>query len=417
MFAGAGISTENQQAHAHTLYDEIIHKLSCDGSEEFPDIMEKFCNQPNGRKKLIDTIVTRFDYINAFRSLRNNANKFHREMATMPYIKDIVTTNWDRYFEDECAAKPFVYSNDMAFWGEPRRRVLKIHGTIDNYSSLIVTKSDYDQCAIDLEKNLVGARLKSLLSTKTFVFIGYSFKDFDFKHIFDFVKGELGPFSRRHYFVSPFFEEDDIENLKQYNIEAIKTDGTFFLQSVKEHLCNDECYVDDELYDYILDCEIDVERASKWLHDNANVFDKPQSLISSVYQDGVLHALQRIWDLRKEGIYSDLHYVQSLISLYDEREKEYFRKKDYCNAAYFHGYLNGLFSIIIYARASLDDEELLEIPQFYHYKIGEMQDVEEYSELLEDLPDLHKAAYRQCLKVVERNRGEGLYSISHRPFG
>ena len=84
----------------------------------------------------------------------------------MPYLRTFITTNWDRHFEEICHAKPFVYDADMRFWEVPYRKVLKIHGTIDNYSSMVVTRDDYDKSLNDLQNSLIGAKLKELFTTR-----------------------------------------------------------------------------------------------------------------------------------------------------------------------------------------------------------------------------------------------------------
>jgi hypothetical protein len=84
----------------------------------------------------------------------------------MPYINTYITTNWDRIIEEECCAKPFVYDSDLRFWDVPERKVLKIHGTIDDYSSMIVTRDDYDRSLERLKISLLGGKLKEILANR-----------------------------------------------------------------------------------------------------------------------------------------------------------------------------------------------------------------------------------------------------------
>jgi hypothetical protein len=51
LFAGAGISTESREFAADTLYDVIAHELGEKRSLSFPDLMEEYCRQPDGRIK------------------------------------------------------------------------------------------------------------------------------------------------------------------------------------------------------------------------------------------------------------------------------------------------------------------------------------------------------------------------------
>jgi len=129
IFAGSGISTESRNVLQFTLYDDVAAELNSTGSPpSFPDLMEQYCAQPNGRLKLLSKIRNRFKHINSFPELKKNATRFHRELSTLYPVNTIVTTNWDMYFEECCAATPFVSDQDLAFWENEDRRILKIHG-------------------------------------------------------------------------------------------------------------------------------------------------------------------------------------------------------------------------------------------------------------------------------------------------
>src|SRR5439155_7591185 len=112
-----------------------------------------------------------------------SATAFHRALSTSWQVKDIVTTNWDDYFEGECAATPFVTAEDFAFWGLPGRRVLKIHGSVSGLGSIVVTREDYERCFQSLSTGLLGSSLRMMLATKTFLFVGYSVADSDLVNI------------------------------------------------------------------------------------------------------------------------------------------------------------------------------------------------------------------------------------------
>jgi hypothetical protein len=98
-----------------TFRDRIAAELpEGDPNESFPALMERY-TETKSRRELLQRIVERFDYIDAFPELRDNATRFHRELATLFYVQDIVTTNWDPYFEQETGALPFVTDKDLLF--------------------------------------------------------------------------------------------------------------------------------------------------------------------------------------------------------------------------------------------------------------------------------------------------------------
>ena len=129
---------------------------------------------------LLKRIRERFNYISSFPELERQATAFHQELAQIYPIRTIITTNWDTYFEDYCGAIPITIPEDFAFWDDNSRCVLKIHGSIQNLSSIIATSEDYKKRFSELQNGIVGATLKSILATKTVVFIGFSFGDEDF---------------------------------------------------------------------------------------------------------------------------------------------------------------------------------------------------------------------------------------------
>ncbi|MGO9014348.1 MAG: hypothetical protein ACLQF0_05145 [Dissulfurispiraceae bacterium] len=117
VFAGAGISTEARSVLKTTFYESVAAEIGHTGLFlTFPDLMEEYCRQPNGRFKLLKQIKDRFDYISSFPELTRWATRFHRELGTFFPVRNIITTNWDTYFEQFCNATPFVTDPDLAFW-------------------------------------------------------------------------------------------------------------------------------------------------------------------------------------------------------------------------------------------------------------------------------------------------------------
>ncbi len=147
IFAGAGISTESPRVLKFTLYDEIVSALGLNDGRPFPEVMQRFSDQPDGRIKLLSKIKDRLENIDSFPELNFIASRFHRELGTLFLIREIVTTNWDTYFERYCYATPFVTDPDVSLWGAASRKVLKLHGSVNNFGSIVATSNDYVECA------------------------------------------------------------------------------------------------------------------------------------------------------------------------------------------------------------------------------------------------------------------------------
>ena len=334
IFAGSGISTETRGAHSFSFYDQIANLVDCNATEPFWEIIDKFENQPNGRQKLIEEIRSRFHYIDSWRDLRWAATRFHTSLATAPYFNEVITTNWDRYFEDILRSTPFVYDSDLAFWETARRPLLKIHGSIDNLSTIVASSEDYRTCEERLGVGRLGDLLRHIFATKTVVFVGYSATDTDFLNIYNAVRGSMGRFARAHYLVSPFINQNLAVTMQaELNIISIRTDATHFVETIKEHMRKKYCFAYDEAYDSV---EEELERVtSKHLEFTSgySVFEEPHLIFATGYQDGLIHGFQRIVDVRNANDFADLHKVRAQIQLYVRKVKNYVENKDYWNAS------------------------------------------------------------------------------------
>jgi len=133
LFVGAGISTENKSYCQSTFYEEIQAELNLRDNPTFPELMTKYCALPDGRIKLLQRIKKRFDYFISFDDFYGPMTRFHKAVSPLYMIEDIITTNWDDFFERECMIDAFVYDSDMAFWDAAPRRLMKIHGSISNF--------------------------------------------------------------------------------------------------------------------------------------------------------------------------------------------------------------------------------------------------------------------------------------------
>jgi hypothetical protein len=80
--------------------------------------------------------------VRSFPTIDREAGSFASELSSVFPITEIVTTNWDDYFERNCAAQAFVTEADWAFWKSSDRKVFKLHGSISNPGSIIATEDD-----------------------------------------------------------------------------------------------------------------------------------------------------------------------------------------------------------------------------------------------------------------------------------
>lgn len=343
LFCGAGISTESKMVLPYSFYDDIRSELKIsDDSLPFSELMQKYSDLPDGRRKLLKKIKERFEYIHSFPELENNATMFHRELAELYFIRTIITTNWDTYFEEYCAATPITIPQDFMFWDENERCVLKIHGSISNPSTIIATRDDYVKCAKNLNKGILGAKLKTILANQTVVFIGFSFKDEDFAQILKYLTAEMKDVMPHIYIIT--LDDQLSKKLTNKNATCIVTDGTYFLHQLKLILRENKLIVNCGARPTI---KI-VYNVINELHQRIatiNFHKYPCVIYCLAYQDGIMHAFDRFMQLYNKGDYNIPGEISETSREYGKIVHECFEAKNYWDGSYYEGYLNGLILI------------------------------------------------------------------------
>lgn len=357
LFCGAGISTESKLVLSTSFYQEVREELKCNEDISFSKLMSMYCNQPNGRRKMILKIKKRFDYINSFPKVTERATRFHKEVAHNYMIKNIVTTNWDEYFERYCDAIPIVDAKDMIMLESDRRCVIKIHGSINNISSIVATENDYEACKDRLSRGAIGSWLKTNMLNKTFVFIGFSFGDEDFEYIYDMFIKELGEYAPHIYIVT--VDDNLRDRLKYKNLTVIKTDGTYFIHKLNNILVNKSVLVSKEKFEDVWEFSDELSQRHRELSNTISYLVCPGIIYTYMYQDGLIDAIERFIARDSSGEYYKPGYISNTANYYQNLIDECNESKLYFQAAYFEGYLNGLTFLL------LNKEERKTIPLYY----------------------------------------------------
>lgn len=398
IFAGAGVSTESKLVLPENFYQDVARELSeSDLSKGFPELMEQFCRLPNGRFKLLKKIKDRFNYIYSFPDLYRASTRFHKELSTFFPVKNIVTTNWDTYFENLCFATPFVYDPDLAFWEVAERRVLKIHGSITQLGSIVATKTDYDDCEARLNSSVIGSLLKTILATQTVIFIGYSLSDSDFLNVFNFVKKQMSLLHKQPYVVNPSSEA--CAKFEQAGFISIKTDGTFFLSQIKKHATSLGRLLDDEMYQSAEALLAEVEVQHSLFAESANINEHPECIFSFFYQDGLIHSLERALTLRNSGCYSNPEYLNNFVESYRATIQQYKFDRRYEEVAYIEGYIRGL--LFLRAKGSKSNDFY---PSLYYLYVDDKRNwkLEEVNQGLRGYSMFHFAEHTRALELIEK---------------
>jgi NAD-dependent SIR2 family protein deacetylase len=412
IFAGAGVSTESPAVFPSTFCQMIQDKLklSDKGTVSFSKIMTVYSSEPRSRKDLLKAIKERIDYTKSFPELYRAATRFHREISTIPHLNEIFTTNWDDFFEIECGATPIVTGEDYAVLQDIQGRIVfKLHGSINNYGSIIATEEDYRKCYRRLSTGIVGAKLKTLLVSKTIVFLGFSFDDEDFKKLYHLLSKDVAGLIPRLFVVT--LDEKAKDKLDSLGIKAtpIVTDATFFVQKLKKKLVETKLMVPDEQYDGIRDILAKVLNEHKKLSKELKVKKHPDAIYSLFYQDGLIHSFERLLANKKTGDNSCGQHVFDCITEYETMRKNYLHEKAYGQVAYVSGFLAGMIYFLV-------DKNSRKSPPFYFlFGCGDIKNYDEFVNLLKEAQNFHKSAHAFSKKIGQNLESE-LLTPHKRPF-
>lgn len=239
VFAGAGLSKEAGYADWKGLLKDIINDLGLDPDEDHDlnliTLAQYHCNQAGGNRSQLTQLI--LDYF----SQTKNPTKNHEILAQLP-IQTYWTTNYDKLIEIaliEAKKVPDVkYSLRQLSVTWPNRDVVvyKMHGDVDHPYDTVILKDDYESYPLKMSPFI--SALRGDLIEKTFLFLGFSFKDPNIDYILSRVRALYENHQRRHYFiqrkVSKSIDETDelfkhrelkqqyfIRDLKRFNIQTV----------------------------------------------------------------------------------------------------------------------------------------------------------------------------------------------------
>jgi NAD-dependent SIR2 family protein deacetylase len=404
VFAGAGVSTESRHVDRNTFAERMASELGKPSVTTFAELMSEYVER-YGRGQLLLRVRERVDYIRGFPDLERTATKFHHALATAYFLDQIITTNWDTYFEDYAGATPIVVPEDYAFWDLEGRKVFKLHGSMHNLGTIVATTQDYDKCYRRLRDGVIGATLKHLLATKRAVFVGYSFGDSDLNHILRLLRREMADVLPRSYLVSPHgYSGTDFPPDR-----VIETDGTYFIQKLKDAAVDEGWLRSDDVYSRTIEL---ANRAREAHLKTAEAFgprENPSVIHSLAYQDGLLHGFDRILALLPTGHYSNPHSTYHVVPRYDAVVRGAIRLRNYWDAAYALGYRNAMMSL------DLSNRQTKHLPLYHVWGYnGELRSFQTFGRALKRASDLHRSATTQAERLV-RHLSVGLI-VDHPPY-
>lgn len=197
IFAGAGLSIPAGYVNWAELMNEIAADLGLNISTEtdLVSMAQYHVNENRNRTKINRKILEEFT-----EDGRETEN--HRIISRLP-ISSIWTTNYDELletaFEKEFKIADVKYTNSQLLTTKPKRDIViyKMHGDVNHPNSAILTKEQYEQYH-QTHEPFINA-LTGELTTKTFLFLGFSFTDPNLDYILSRLNYRFREEQRQHY--------------------------------------------------------------------------------------------------------------------------------------------------------------------------------------------------------------------------
>jgi hypothetical protein len=404
LFVGSGASTEAHRVMPDTFYDQIRAKVDLgEGDISFPEVMSAYVARFS-RSDLIGAFFNRKRYIDSFPSLRRQATRFHRAVGQIPFFREIVTTNWDDYFEEETGAVPLVQGADFDYWDLPQRKVLKIHGSMLNPGSIVASQIEYDRSLEALRSGAVGTAARHLIATHSVVFIGYSLRDDDIKHVIEALRSDMGSAARPTYFVHP--SSSFIPPLP--GGQLLQTSAAYFVELLDDALVDAGYLLPLALYERVAMMNRRLREARTRFDESLPPWRFPLAIMNHAYQDGLADAFNRIQAARRSGDDRRHHELLHRAADYREVGRRALKARRYWDAAYIEGYKLGLWA------TGEQDTPVRELPVYYCPGVGAETSYLRVAAAIRKGRETHAGAYAWAARQT-RKLPEGMF-FTHTPF-
>lgn len=197
IFAGAGLSIPAGYVNWSDLMDEIAQDLGLNISIEndLVSLAQYHVNENRNRSKINRKILEEF-----VEDVEETEN--HRIISRLPF-SSIWTTNYDTLIEKTLQKENKVvdvkYNNNQLLTTKPKRDIVvfKMHGDVNHPTEAILTKEQYEGYHRTHEP-FINA-LTGELTTKTFLFIGFSFTDPNLDYVLSRLNFRYREDKRQHY--------------------------------------------------------------------------------------------------------------------------------------------------------------------------------------------------------------------------
>ena len=224
LFAGAGLSVSAGYVDWAGLLKPVAEELQLDIEKEKADLVSlaqyHYNEKGRNRSRLNQLLITNF-----CRSAEITSN--HKILARLP-ITTFWTTNYDKLIErslEDAGKIPDVkFTKASLAKTTPRRDaiVYKMHGDVDHPSEAVLTRLDYEKYHVD-KQSFINA-LTGDITSKTFLFLGFSFSDPNIDYILSRVRIAYDENQRMHHCILRTVQRKDFQDQAEFEYRKRKQD-------------------------------------------------------------------------------------------------------------------------------------------------------------------------------------------------
>ncbi|TEU15586.1 MAG: hypothetical protein E3J21_12870 [Anaerolineales bacterium] len=231
LFVGAGISMgQGGLPGGGQLAKELAERCDYPGDDFSLDRVAQYYAETIDKAALLQYVCQRI------REARREPMETHQLIAALPF-KIIVSTNYDCLIERalEAAGTPFnviVTDKQVGSWDEGVVNLLKIHGCVTQWESIVLTKDDYWEF-FERRPNMANI-LSAEAARRSLLFVGHGLGDDDFNRIYLQVTRNLAEFRHKSYAVQLDPDPVDVTLWKAKRLEIIPADAAQFLSTLSE---------------------------------------------------------------------------------------------------------------------------------------------------------------------------------------
>lgn len=242
LFVGSGCSipvAPSASALSKKFYEELNDSMR-EGADRnsLQDTSSRLMLQEGNSLKR-DEIIKRY-----FTGLTPQA--FHNNLALIPHVHTIITTNYDTLIEDAycCGGiQVFRKDSDCCCFQERQTHLYKIHGDVNELESIVLSTEDYRR-TIKAPSNLIlWNHVLSEFTKHHIVFVGYSISDGNVLNLIEDIKTRLGREAKGMFMVAPSISEVQKKKLLSLGIRPVISNAeklsAAILQSLKDHYAED----------------------------------------------------------------------------------------------------------------------------------------------------------------------------------